>query len=213
MRQTEKLIRKVVSEILLHEAAKRPADLFSISEDISVIVITNDNPNEIEVTIEATDIDDDGVEETTRIGVIRLGETSDDLLRGGGKCAGALEVKWSRADFGFGPLIYDIGMEVASLKGLSIMSDRDEVSDSARRVWDFYDSQRSDVEKIQLDNERGELTPDDENDDCSQFMSRTLQSDTGEKWHKHSLSRAFRKRETPILDELRKLRILRMIKM
>ena len=39
---------------------------------------------------------------------------------------------------GYGPLLYEILVEKATEVGVCLMSDRSEVSDSARRVWDKY---------------------------------------------------------------------------
>ncbi len=47
------------------------------------------------------------------------------------------------APHGYGPLLYDVAMEVSSSQGL--MSDRESVSDDARAIWDFYLRSRSDV--------------------------------------------------------------------
>ncbi len=45
---------------------------------------------------------------------------------------------------GYGPLLYDVAMEVAGNDGLK--PDVDNVSDEAAGVWKYYDSQRGDVE-------------------------------------------------------------------
>ena len=44
----------------------------------------------------------------------------------------------------YGPLLYDVAMELAGKDGLK--PDVDNVSDEAARVWKYYDSQRDDVE-------------------------------------------------------------------
>lgn len=51
----------------------------------------------------------------------------------------AWQVMWSEAAGGYGPLLYEIGIEVIScdLNG-AVMSDRGSVSDDARKVWDRY---------------------------------------------------------------------------
>lgn len=50
---------------------------------------------------------------------------------------------------GFGPLLYEILIEKASEEGVCLMSDRGEVSDDARSVWDKYMT-RPDVRYHQL---------------------------------------------------------------
>lgn len=49
---------------------------------------------------------------------------------------------------GYGPLLYDVAMEIAGNDGLK--PDVDNVSDEAAAVWKYYDSQRSDVEGTML---------------------------------------------------------------
>lgn len=65
-----------------------------------------------------------------------------------GKAYGAKEVINSVAKSGWGPLIYDIAM---SMNDHGLMPDRNSVSPAAANVWAFYDKNRSDVEKLQLD--------------------------------------------------------------
>jgi hypothetical protein len=80
---------------------------------------------------------------------------------------------------GWGPLLYDVAIDYASLQGSGLMSDRTSVSDSARGVWEKY-SKRSDVEKYQMDthamgNDNGMIqrTPNKKDDDCSQYVTMT----------------------------------------
>lgn len=111
---------------------------------------------------------------------------------------------------GFGPLLYEIIIEKATEEGKFLMSDRHEVSQSAKRVWDVY-LNRPDVEKIQLDindHESKELdipqiTPDFKDDDTS--MDSAIK-DKGEKyWPESSLAKGYYKKGklTPVLDYLR----------
>jgi hypothetical protein len=95
---------------------------------------------------------------------------------------------------GWGPLLYDVAIDYASLEGAGIMSDRTSVSDSARGVWEKY-SKRSDVEKHQMDThamgndsswKRHQITPNDSNDDCSQYI--TLNSKDKLDWTRLSRS-------------------------
>ena len=77
---------------------------------------------------------------------------------------------------GWGPLLYDIAMEVASVLGGGLTSSRNMVSSNAKPVWDYYQDRRSDVEADQLDiNKDGadhygvdQLTPNNPKDDCEQ---------------------------------------------
>lgn len=127
----------------------------------------------------------------------------------------AWEVRWSQAGEGLGPLLYDAAMEAVALLGGTLTSDRDEVSDSAQRVWSFYARQRGDVVPGILDDEDGTLTPDDPDDDCSQFMSKSIAADGGDprRWHEEPTSRAYtvQKGRTPTIDAFRKAGRLRIV--
>lgn len=62
------------------------------------------------------------------------------------------EVVSSGAKKGYGPLLYDIGMEyvVGRIGGLGITPDRSNVSGEAQGIWDFYLNRRPDVENKPL---------------------------------------------------------------
>ena len=82
-------------------------------------------------------------------------------------CGEAWEVIMSGASQGWGPMLYDVAMEWASQNGGGLVSDRSHVSSSARAVWDYYLSNRSDVQSVQLDDLRNTITPEEE-DNCEQ---------------------------------------------
>ena len=74
-----------------------------------------------------------------------------------GLCNNAWEVYWADVhedykDAGFGPLMYDIAMELAGKHGL--MCDRNSVSNEAARLWNHYLQLRADVfsDDIDIDN-------------------------------------------------------------
>jgi len=119
-----------------------------------------------------------------------------------GKALDAYEVTYSGAPQGWGPLMYDIAMEVASSTGSGIMSDRKSVSGQAMGIWEYYLDSRDDVESVQLDNMSNELTPTD--------ADNALQSSSGKwsiDWVHSPLSKMYKTRlgATPTLDELRRL--------
>ena len=61
------------------------------------------------------------------------------------------EVESVNADKGYGPLLYDIAMEMVFLKGdAGLMADRRSVSSDARKVWKTYFEERGDVGKEPL---------------------------------------------------------------
>lgn len=56
------------------------------------------------------------------------------------------EIVSVEAEHGYGPLLYDLAMELAWLNGVEgILPDRSGVSDAAERVWIYYEGTRSDV--------------------------------------------------------------------
>lgn len=118
-------------------------------------------------------------------------------------------VKYSEVGGGFGPLLYEVGLEVVScmLNG-ALMSDRQEVSPEAERVWarykrradsefninavkmDFsseswedvmYDPPFSNMSKEEQDKFKAtkKLTPDDETDDIYQMSAILNSADVG----------------------------------
>ena len=74
-------------------------------------------------------------------------------------CDGAYQIYTTDAADGWGPLLYDVAIELASLKGTGLVSDRSSVSPEALDVWYFYMYDRSDVEKFQCDDHLNTLTP------------------------------------------------------
>ena len=95
-----------------------------------------------------------------------------------GGCSGAYEVRWAEAPKGWGPLLYDVGMEYATMKGGGLVSDRSSVTPAASHVWDYYYNNRDDVDYEQLDDWEGRLTPSDKSDDCNQEIVYTGVHDT-----------------------------------
>lgn len=118
-------------------------------------------------------------------------------------CEGSWEVMYASAQPpGWGPLLYDVAMEVATMEGSGLMSDRSSVSRDARRVWDYYNDNRPDVTKRQLDKlpDSGipgpQLTPDRNYDDCDQDVS--ADDKTPRTWYDSSSSKTFKKRPATI---------------
>jgi len=129
------------------------------------------------------------------------------------KCSGARRVVVSGSkDFGMGPLAYDLAIEATG----GLISDRLEVSDEARAVWDYYLNSRPDVQSFQLDNEIDSLTPGLEDDNCLQKSARVVPgqrripsaSSDDLAWVKSALSKVYRKSGTPVMDELRRRNML-----
>ena len=196
------LLREYISMILA-EAALGPNDL----PDGHRVVVKNTPRKKIELQI---------VDENDRsIGELRAYK---NLTRG--NCHNAYFVGWASASGGWGPMLYDIAMEIATEDGSSLMADRSDVSPEALRVWDFYLSDRSDVEAIQLD-DLNDLLTDEEKDNCEQesFDEKlwddfpSLINQTKElrnkirknKFLDSSLTKTYRKKNRVVLDTLEKM--------
>jgi len=86
-------------------------------------------------------------------------------------CGEAWKVAGSRAEEGWGPLLYDLAIEWASKFGGGLIPDRISVSKDARKVWKYYLNNRPYVIAHQLDDEDNTLTPDDW-DNCDQSVAK-----------------------------------------
>ena len=95
-------------------------------------------------------------------------------------------------------MLYDIAMEIATLKGGGLVSDRTILSPAGYAIWDYYDKNRTDVEKIQLDNEHGEITPEIEDDDCLQSTSYEWSKKKSIAWQESPISKIYRKQPTTL---------------
>ena len=113
-----------------------------------------------------------------------------------GPCLNSSYVTHAHAKGGFGPLLYDVAIEITG----GLTPDRADVSDEARQGWDYYEKNRSDVNKEQLDDLDNELTPD-HGDNCEQESAfQHMEED----WHLSSLSKKYSKQGRPVWSELRK---------
>ena len=112
-----------------------------------------------------------------------------------GHCDDAFLVSWADAEHGWGPLLYDVAIEYATLNGGGLMSDRQAVSRDAEGVWSYYKSNRGDTGGIQLDDLKNTLTPD-EQDNCDQTLARDHSYRTGPNMLKNWAESYFSKRWT-----------------
>ena len=130
-------------------------------------------------------------------GMISISPAGGELTRGRkeGPCDGAWVVMQAEASKGWGPLLYDVAIEWATINGgQGLTPDRTSVSKPARAVWDFYLKKRSDVNNNQLDNLKNKLTRIKQ-DNCNQDAA-------GDEWQSSSLSKRYTK-EPDVLQKLR----------
>jgi len=181
-----KLLREYIKKVLL-EGAKGVDDLPS-NTHIKIWKLSHD------VNIQFTDATGDQFADDIIHGLIVIRHVDKAL----GNCGGAMVVGWASTKSGWGPLLYDIAIEYATLNANGLTADREAVSSDALRVWDYYLNNRSDVKATQLDNEQGELTPDDKSDDCMQVNISTLDKKSKDNWINSSISKRYTKSPTTI---------------
>ena len=186
---------------LLTESARRPKDL---PEDVKVVI--EKRPGWVTIYY-AYDVPGDLNGHRTRrddSGIV-WGEVTIVSIQGRGDigpCDGAWKISGSEAQRGWGPLLYDIAMEWATMEGNGLIADRDSVSPSAHKVWDHYLNNRGDVMDHQLDNFSDELTPTIQVDNCNQEVSE--RDEFVYPWHASPLSKRYTKPPTQI-EKLRAL--------
>ena len=157
------LLREYIKE-LLSEAAKGPRDL---PRDISVKIDTD--PHGVTITYTSSDGGPPSMYSITPV----VGEIMLETLPPNeplGPCGGAWMIGSAQATKGWGPMLYDVAMEYATMNGGGIIADRGAVSPAARKVWDYYMNNRGDVTGIQLDDLKNTLTPEEE-DNCQQTIA------------------------------------------
>ena len=195
MKITTQQINQIINEELgsvLMEAAVGPEEL---PEDV-FIKIDQISEDEIQISYVEDDGSSAGYGSMTVDTVVPL---DSDF-----PCLKAMMVAHVKAKKGYGPLLYDVAMEIATMKAGGLVADRTIVSDDAYDVWEYYVENRSDVKIIQLDNPEGELTPDFMDDDCLQTTSYERAKKNNTNWYDEPLSRLYRKEPTNMetLEEL-----------
>ena len=186
MRLTENRLRDIIRNIILKESAVTPEQL---SDDYTVVIKDNGILSMRLATLGRVDLvqrfghlDPDTIMRMPSYCIYfkykyknpKLSEKVEEIFaelemrKWDGLCNNAWEVYWAEVheDYeagGFGPLMYDIAMELAGKHGL--MCDRNSVSNEAARLWNHYLSLRPDVftDNIDIDNCPSDmLSPGDE---------------------------------------------------
>ena len=120
-----------------------------------------------------------------------------------GECVNIVyRISNSKADRGWGPILYDLVLEFATKRGSSVTSDRKLVSGDAWNVWNYYLKNRSDVIQgpavLDVNDETMkhyygsdpkqwpfEQRTDTKSDDCQQYSSMEWATGKGD-WMKYS---------------------------
>jgi len=189
MKLTTARLRQMIKEELksvLAEAAQQASDL---PEDVYVRVFYKEKGKwGSTITVAYTDVN--GKRKSSKTDQIWGRINIDSVEPWGDPCEGSAVVSTAQAADGWGPLLYDVAIEVATMKSNGLTADRHIVSQDAAGVWDFYLKNRSDVVSHQLDDMNNTLTPKDE-DNCTQKAA-------GDNWQSSPLSKRYTKKPTTI---------------
>ena len=146
------MLRQLIREMVISEAALTPRDLVDYGYHIEI------RQGRVLSRVEI-------ISAGTPTGYLQFSSQQDF----DGECLGSNVINSVKAPHGFGPLLYDIAMELSGKKGLT--PDRREVSKDALKVWSYYLNSRDDVSTEQLDDLFGSITPTNDADDCRQSAS------------------------------------------
>ena len=182
MRLTKQKLFKLIQEVLLKEAAKGIED---IPEDADVTCATLENKNGFLITLKKQ-----RARNNRSIGWIQF----ENIPSKSGNCLDGMAISISLADDGWGPFLYDLVMEKATIESAGIIPDRTTVSEDARGVWQYYLDNREDVTIKQLD-DLNDSFKNGPQDDCAQISS---QNHLKWNWVKSPLSKIYSKEPTTI---------------
>jgi hypothetical protein len=167
IRQIIQIIQEELRQVL-NEGAMGPADL---PPDIFVKIEPDQHGVTITYARSSGNVwlktnDDNGNEIAGEVRIVAREVSHWDWP---GQCGNAWVVGHSEASHGWGPMLYDVAMEYATLNGGGLIADRGSVSRAAREVWNYY-FWRNDVMAHQLDDPHNTLTPEEE-DNCNQEVA------------------------------------------
>ena len=181
--------------------------LDQLPEGIGILINTENSPEEIRISY--VDLHTASPSSAPK-GEVTISNMPTQQAEWFGSCLDAWVITGANADHGWGPLLYDVAIEWASMRGsgVGLAPDRAMVSDEAAAVWDNYMNSRSDVEMMQLDNMENELTPD-ESDNCAQNAAVSNAANNannanskGIEWHQSSLSKVYTKKNAQTIKKL-----------
>ena len=118
-------------------------------------------------------------------------------------CHNAFVVSYVESNVnGMGPLLYDVGIDIASHLGGGLTADRSMVTRDARSVWDFIDKNRPDIQKKQLDSLDNELTPIEFDNCFNDSAERDASRNDMDHWSESPLSKVAYRPGLPIVKKL-----------
>lgn len=190
------LLREYIREILV-EGMRQPSDL----PHSHVVVVNEVEPGYVEFYYGNADGEAIG----NPMGTVEIEKFDDGKI---GNCGGAWTVGGSGADQGWGPMLYDVAIEWATLNGEGLISDRSSVSGEAKGVWQYYMQNRGDVTAHQLDDPMDTLTPGVEEDNCDQEVAggfrqgwnEDIEAPPDPEWMNSPLSKRYTKTPSTMSD-------------
>ena len=190
-----KLLRQTIRKLILQEGMKMPEQLPDV---VGVVIDYSLSPI---VNIYYAELDKNGniVTKSPTYPWGRVELSLGTQRYNYGPCDGAATVRETNAVSGWGPLLYDVAIEVASSEASGLIADRRSVSDEAWRVWNTYMAKRDDVDHFQLDDPYDTLTSDWE-DNCDQDVA--VEDRKSSDWEESPLSKVYIKNGTPMMDKL-----------
>ena len=186
----------LTEEELLTEAAFEPEDL---PEDIAVVLEADDTGASIYLARQGAG----GWEALSSGKVYGEVDINPATETRGFACGGAWVVHNSMAASGWGPMLYDIAIEYATIAAGGLTSDRFDVSPEAEKIWKHYFENRPDVQAHQLEDKKFIKTGDGEYavkmhpDGCPQDVAEP-------DWEDSPLSKRYTKAPT-MMDRLEKM--------
>ena len=174
-----------------------------------LIEITNLESNYFELKSHVIDVNNNIVNKVSHIEFEKL--SAKKVTDNEGNKRDCFIIFWTKyAKYNLGPLMYDVLIEFVSKNNAIICSDREEVTDSAKSLWNNYLHNRGDVEKAQLDIDNDELdqdkfpnlTPQWEDDFYQDLSIIDMRKNNLENWFDSAFSKGYYKLNTPIIDIL-----------
>tara|TARA_R110000824_G_scaffold7271_3_gene32836 strand:+ start:1065 stop:1688 length:624 start_codon:yes stop_codon:yes gene_type:complete len=183
-------------EELLTEAAFGPKDL---PENTSVVLSTDETGASIYLAERAPD-GWVGISHGDNWGEIDINPATETR---GFDCGGAWIVSTSMAGSGWGPMLYDIAIEHATIVAEGLTPDRFDVSYDAKRIWRYYLESRPDVQAHQLEDKKYIKTGETEYS-VAAHPDGCPQDAAGPDWEKSPLSKRYTKAPT-MINRLQKM--------
>lgn len=206
MKLLESFVRQVLNET---GGAKTPEDLLAIDGSFILVEPDEESSDGIQIYYGSRQEDPSSLSPEGRVLISRVEE--HPVYSRAGSAMGSYMVSMSDATKGWGPMLYDVAMEIAtSIEHRGLTADRGNVSSSAKRVWDFYYNNRTEktggpIKYAQLDDPNNTLTPTHK-DNTNQTSAKKWSGH--DDWQNSSLSKVYYSSGTPVIDKLKRLGLI-----